>query len=66
MLPINIFPRTTQFTPHYIYNECLQDDCLTRTACKTVFKTYLNEGLFKTTSRKKCPLTQKLLCWSVY
>ena len=46
MLPINIFPRTAQFTPHYIYNECLQDDCLTRTACKTVFKTYLNEGLF--------------------
>ena len=46
MLPINIFPQTTQFTSHYIYNECLQDDCLTRTACKTGFNTFLNEGLF--------------------
>ena len=48
MLPLNIF--WEQHNSQYICNKRLQGDCLTRIACKAVYKSLLNEALFQATS----------------
>ena len=55
------FSGTTRFT--VLYNESLQNDCLTRIACKTVFKSLLNGTLFQTTSVSNCRAPSPNIGW---